>query len=191
MVAPRAFPCWVCLGVTSFDARLMHFFRMFLHPLDISLRLLRKSTSYFGYNPRLCFRAACSMDVLESMKDAVISRITRVATRQSNILHLLHSSRSGNPDVSHAVFEVSPISGSRSLTRCKFGAVSQWALDLLLKEYETRRADEVALFYDYISGMSEAASLWDHVFKRQVLNHLEDIQNEQEFRIRGLTSPDE
>jgi hypothetical protein len=37
--------------------------------------------------------------------------------------------------------------------------------------------------------MSEAASLWGHVFKRQVLNHLEDIQKEQEFRIRGLTSP--
>ena len=129
------------------------------------------------------------MDVLESMKDAVISRITRVATRQSNILHLLHSSRSGDPDVSHAVFEVSPISGSRSLTRCKFGAVSQWALDLLLKEYETRRADEVASFFDSISGMSEAASLWGHVYQRQVLNHLEDIQKEQDFHIRGLTSP--
>ena len=130
------------------------------------------------------------MDVLERMKDEVLSQISRVATRGSNLLELLHSSRSGDPD-SHAIFNISPMPESRSLPRCKFGAVSQWTLDLLLKEYETRRADEVALFYDYISGMSEAASLWDHVFKRQVLNHLEDIQNEQEFRIRGLTSPDE
>jgi hypothetical protein len=53
------------------------------------------------------------------------------------------------------------------------GAVSRQALDLLPKEYEIQQADVVAAFYDYVSGTSDAASLWGHVFERQVLNHLE------------------
>ena len=38
--------------------------------------------------------------------------------------------------------------------------------------------------------MSEVVSLQGHVFEeRQVSNHLADLQNELEFRIRGLTTP--
>src|SRR6266567_8066446 len=43
-----------------FSTRLMPLCRIFLHLFDLSFKLLRKSTSYFGYNPRRCFVASSS-----------------------------------------------------------------------------------------------------------------------------------
>jgi hypothetical protein len=77
---------------------------------------------------------------------------------------------------------------SRRLAQCEFGAVSRWALDHLLKAYETQQADVVADFYHYISRASHTASLWGHVFERQVLNYLDGIEGECEFPIHGLIS---
>ena len=51
----------------------MHFFRMFLHPLDISPELLKESTLYLGYNPRRCFYSASSMERLEELKGVIKS----------------------------------------------------------------------------------------------------------------------
>src|SRR5260221_12912618 len=126
MVAPRAFPSWVCLRVTPFNSQLMHFFRIFLYPLDISPELLKKSTSYFGYNPRRCFNSAISVKKLEETKEAIKSRITDVSSEQSNMVQLLHSSRTGDSSVSHSIFEISPKDELRLLTECKFSYVSEW-----------------------------------------------------------------
>jgi len=65
---------------------------------------------------------------------------------------------------------------------------TRWALDLLLEEYKTLHADEIASFYRRISGMSDAASLWGQVFGWQVLNYLDGINAEHKFLIRGLTA---
>src|SRR5260221_4176122 len=108
MVAPRAFPSWVCLRVTPFNSQLMHFFRIFLYPLDISPELLKKSTSYFGYNPRCCFNSATSVKKLEKTKEAIQSRITNITFEQSNMVQVLYSSRTGYTGVSHSIFELSP-----------------------------------------------------------------------------------
>jgi len=168
----------------------MYIFRMFLYPFDISPTLFWESTSYFGYNPRLCFRAARSVTLLESMKEDALSRIRDVSVKKSDISQLLRSSRTGGSqaDISHAVFQISPKSESpsRLLAQCSYGAASQWALDHLLKVYEQQRADAVATFYHYISGASDAASLRGHVFERQVLNYLDDIEDGHEFQARGL-----
>ena len=166
----------------------MYIFRMFLYPFDISPTLFWESTSYFGYNPRLCFRAARSVTVLESMKEDALSRIRDITVEETSIAQLLRSSRTGDSDGSHAVFQISPKSESRLLAQCNYGAVSRWALDHLLKAYETRRADAVADFYRYISGASDTASLLGHVFERQVLKYLGDIKDRHEFQTRGLTS---
>ena len=190
MVATRAFPRWVCLRVTSFNARLIRFFRVFLYPFDICLKLLSLSTSYFGYNPRLCFNAARSVEVLET-KEMVMSRIRDVAVKESNISHLVRSTRRGNSDVSHLIFEISPANDKRLLAQCGFGAVSPWALDVLLTEYETQQADAAITFYNTISRMSDAASLWAHVFERQVLNRLNSLPKEHKFPVHELTSSKE
>jgi len=191
MVAARAFPRWVRLRVTSFNARLIRFFRIFLYPFDISLKLLSLSTSYFGYNPRLCFNTARAVGVLETKKEVVMSRIRDVAGKESNISQLLHSTRRGNSDVSHSIFELSPANDKRLLAQCGFGAVSPWALDVLLTEYETQQADAAITFYHSISGKSDAASLRGHVFARQVLNHLNGLRTEHRFLVHGLTSSEE
>ena len=117
-----------------------------------------------------------------------MSQIRDVAINESKISQLLHSSRRGDSDVSHAIFVISPQTKSRHPAKCKFGAVSRWALDLLLKEYETRWDNAVAAFYDYISGMSDTASLRGPIFERQVLNYLNGMDAEHKFSIRGLTS---
>ena len=116
------------------------------------------------------------------------SRIGSVARHESNISQLLHASKSGDSDVSHAVFEISPSDKRRFLSACKFGAVSKWALKFLFKVYETQQADAITTFYQQISGMPSAASLRGHVFELQALHYLDDLRTKREFSIRGLTS---
>jgi len=165
----------------------MHFFRTFLYPFDISPELLKKSTSYFGYNPRRCFNSASSVQKLEEKKEGIESRIINVASNHSNMVQVLYSSRRGDDSVSHSIFEISPKDKSRLLAQCKFSYVSKWALDCFLEAYETRQAAAAADFYRYISRIPEAASLWGHVFERLVLNHLVGIDAEHPFPMRGLS----
>ena len=163
---------------------------MFLYPFNISPKLLRESTSYFGYNPHLCFKSAHSVDVLKMMKEVVMSRIRGLAANESKISRLLHSFERGESDIYHAIFVISPRTKLQLFPQCKFGAVSRWALDLLLKEYETRQADAVATFYDdiyHIPGRSITAPLRGHVFKRQVLTYLHGMDAEHKFSIRGAS----
>jgi hypothetical protein len=81
MVAPRAFPNWVG-SISFFNARLIHFFRIFLHPRDITFKLLRKSTSYFGYSSRQCFNASYSETRLKA-KTEVKVRIETLQKRRA------------------------------------------------------------------------------------------------------------
>ena len=166
----------------------MHFFRIFLYPFDISLELLRESTLYFGYNPRLCFNAAHSVGVLKMKTEEVMSRIRDVPVRRINIPRLLHSCQLGD-SISHSIFVFFPRNKDRIFVKCNFGVVSPWALDHLLSLCETQQADAAADFYKYIEGVSEAASLWGHVFKRLALNHFDGIGPKHKFSLRGLTIP--
>ena len=125
-----------------------------------------------------------------------MSRIRDVAGKESNISHLqLLFARlegvTGNSDVSHLIFEISPPNDKRLLAQCGFGAVSPWALDVLLTEYETQQADAAITFYNTISRTSDAASLWGHVFERQVLNRLNSLPTEHKFPVHELTSSKE
>jgi len=167
----------------------MHFFRVFLYPLDISPTLLQESTTYFGYNPRQCFNSASSVKKLEETKEATKSRITGVSSKQSNMVQVLNSSRTGDTNVSYLIFEISPKDELRLLAQCKFSYVSQWALGCFLEAYETRQATAAADFYRYISRIPDAASLWGHVFETLVLKNLAGIDAEHEFLMRGLSIP--
>ncbi|KAF8498771.1 hypothetical protein F5888DRAFT_205246 [Russula emetica] len=112
---------------------------MFLHPSDLSFKLLRESTSYFGYNPRRCFEASSSVAKLEVAKREVASVIRDAAGKEcDNIMRLLHDTRTGS-NVSHKIFQISPTNTdtSRLLSDCQFEAVPRWALDLLLEQYDT------------------------------------------------------
>ena len=155
--------------------------------------LLRKSTSYFGYNPRQCFDASSSLDALERKQWEVESRIKTIASKGSDcILTLVWSLLSADSsDLPYAIFQIAPAGNEegrfRFLSRCKFEAVSGWALDILLQEYNDRRANEAAEFYHRISLMPEAASLRGHLFERQALNYFSDIGPERDFSIRRLT----
>jgi hypothetical protein len=165
----------------------MYPFRIFLHPLDISFELLKESTSYFGHNPRRCFRASTSLIELETHKNDVSSRAS--SATQNGFSRLVHAARLGDAasELSNAFFEIFPSNDSRRLGDCQFGAVSQWALDLLLVEYENGQADAAAAFYRTLSGMPNAASLRGHLFERQVLNYLDGINAPHNFSICGLT----
>jgi hypothetical protein len=128
MVAPRAFPNWVGLGISSLNARLIHFFRIFLHPRDISFELLRKSTSYFGYNPRRCFDASCSAARLEDNKRMVLRQIRSIAQSTDRILQMLIPYKLNADGLSFTIFQISPADESRYLVTCDCDAASQWFL---------------------------------------------------------------
>ncbi|KAF8501715.1 hypothetical protein F5888DRAFT_1263481 [Russula emetica] len=108
-------------------------------------------------------------------------------------MQLLRNTQTGSSDLSHTIFQFFPTNTdtNRWLAACQYETVSLWALDLLLKQYETRKANVTADFYYDLSAMPEAATLRGHLFERQVLNHLCGIRTECAFPIRGLTDSDQ
>ncbi|KAF8505817.1 hypothetical protein F5888DRAFT_1604032, partial [Russula emetica] len=169
---------------------------IFLHASDLSFKLLRESTSYFGYNPRRCFEASLSVANLESIKKEVESVIRGVSKKGIDyIIELLLDTQTGGSDVSYMIFQNFPTNTDTNqlLADCRFETVSRWALDLLLhalaeaKNGQTNKANVTADFYHNISVMPVAASLRGHLFEMQVLNHLRGICIECTFPIRGLT----
>ena len=114
-------------------------------PADISLKLLRESTSYFGYNPRRCFQASVFVDKLEVAKRDAASAIRSAAEEMcDNIMKLLHDTHIGNNIISHMICQIFPTNTNTYwlLSECHFEPISRWALDILLSEYEAHQADE-------------------------------------------------
>ena len=167
----------------------MHFFRIFLHPMDISPELLQKSTEYFGYNPRRCFDAASSVDRFEELKGTIEARIIGIPSKESNMVQVLSSSQTGDNHVSHSIFEISPSNEKRIFSKCKFGYVSKWAFNCFLEAYEAQQAVAATNFYRFISEIPVAATLWGHVFERLVFRYLAEIELEHKFLMRGLSEP--
>ncbi len=150
------------------------FFRIFLHSKDIPLELLRQSTTYFGHNPRQCFKASYSANILEGKVRAIKGRIDATAAGVTDITTVLQSLETGASDFSNMVFQLFPTNQLRSLSHCRFEAVSRWAFDQLLNKCEELQAGAIIKFYRQISGEPRAASLRGHLFERQVLNSLGD-----------------
>jgi len=136
------------LFLTGFVLGLLHsdFFRISLYAFDISLELLRESTLYFGYNPRLCFSAAHSVDSLEMKEEDVMSQIRDIAAGGSNISQLLHSFQRGDSDVSFSFCKISNRQTTAPHTMQVWRCLAM-GFDQLLKQCKTRRADAAAGFY--------------------------------------------
>ena len=164
------------------NTRLKPLCRIFLHGDDLPFKLLRDSTSYFGYNPRQCFGASTSVRDLITHRNLTIIRIEDAA-KNNDFVDLFRGTRSGIIDVSHEIFQISP-NADRLLSNCRFEAVSRWAFDLLLEHYEERKSNAAATFYFTISGLPEAATLKGLLFERQVLRHL--FGTDYKYQIRGL-----
>ncbi|KAN0103607.1 hypothetical protein V8E52_011816, partial [Russula decolorans] len=162
---------------------------IFLHPCDLSFKLLRESTSYFGYNPRECFEASSSAANLRAKMSEAATLISDAPG--CGITELLGDARAygsnRQSNVSHKIFQIfpTPTDTNRWLSKCQIEAVSRWALDLLLRQH---KADTTAKFYYRFSTMSGTGSLRGHMFERQVLNYLRDIRTDCTFLIRGLTN---
>ena len=171
----------------------MRLCRIFLNPDDLTLKLLRSSTSYFGYNPRQCFGASLSARYLKFVKSNVEANIKAAAS--SNIMQLLIDAQTGGQGsvVPHTIFQISPTEADKKqlLSRCQIGGVSRWALDCLLCQYKTHKAHMTAKFYQEISTMDGAEALRGHMFEWQVLNYLQDIRDDRRvFSILSLIDPD-
>ena len=145
---------------------------------------------YFGYNPRRCFEASSSIARLDLKRNEVASAIRYAASVTDNIFHLVSGIQTGDLDVPRAIFQIFPKNTDprQLFALCQVKPVSNWALDVLLRQYEVgRRTHAIAEFYRTISATPGAASLRGHVFERQVLRHLPDICTECSISIRRLT----
>jgi hypothetical protein len=129
---------------------------------------------------------------LNAMKVAVMLQITSVDFKQCNISSLVNGSRTGNSDISYSIFDISPINEFRHPIECRIGIVSRWAFDHFMETYEAQKGHAATTYYRHISRISPPASLWSHVFERQVLDCFGRIGAAgRDFPIRGLTSPGE
>ena len=187
MVALRGFPNWVGLSISSFNARPTHFFRMFLHPSDITFKLLRESVSYVGYNPPQCFDASYSVTRLKTTKAVIMTQISGITRETGDILRALDSYRMGDSTLSHKIFQLYPADELRRLEECHYETVSRWVFDSLLGACEDRRADAAAIFYRSLSGQPWAAPFRGCLSERQVLKHLDGINTDSNLLIRRLT----
>ena len=153
---------------------LIHF-SVFLYPLDLTFERLRESV----YNPRRCFAASQSKSNLRQLVEEFQNKI-RCIPPKTSILTLL-SEVFTTRGVSHSIFELAPSDDMRLLSSCQIKVVSPWALDALLKEYETRTADAIADFYTSIVDIPFAGSLRGHLMERQVLKYFDTFPGPHDF----------
>ena len=173
--------------LSTLESRLIRSFRIFLYPHDIRFKLLRESTTYFGYDPRRCFNASHSADRLRISKSRLLEQIKDIANGTIDVMRELQSARTGASTVSHSVFQIFPANEKRLLGDCYAECVSQWALDNLLIACEDREHDAAARLYYSLSDSDWAVSFRGRLFERQVLQYLDGIHNDCDLRIRGLT----
>ena len=140
--------------------------RLFLNPQDLTYARLKESASYLGLNPRRCFQASSSTSDLIQLQQSLEESVHSISVDLLKF-HAETYSSSGLPHSN--IFELSPGDDRRLFGGARVGAVSMWALDLLLKKYESQQSDAVANFYHSIIGMPSAASLRGRIIERQVL----------------------
>src|SRR5712675_3232223 len=166
--------------------------RTFLYHDDLPFKLLRESTTYLGCNPRRCFEASSSVDKLKDRMNSVVDAVrktVRHAPSDNSLVQLLVGAQMGGNDVSHRIFQILPADEQRLFSACQFKAVSEWALDLLLKQYGAREADAIAYFYRQISVIPGAESFRGFLFERLTFHHFDGIDTNR-FSIRRLTDSD-
>jgi hypothetical protein len=137
------------ISLQNLGSRLTQFFRIFLHPRDITNTRLKESTSYFGFSPRQFFHSSRSNSVMVQFKFDVMEKIRSIPLT-TNILSILNETYT-SVGLSHSIFKLSSEDDMRLLGGARVGAVSMWALDLLLNQCETRQADASADFYNSIA----------------------------------------
>jgi hypothetical protein len=186
VVSLRVFPNWVCKIAMRLRNVLTQTFRIFLHRRDLTYARLKKSSFYLGLNPRNCYKASISSDELSAYMTNVSTKISQIPLSRTITNLLAHATTSDG--VSHLVFELSPDpeDENRRLNRAHIGAVSKWALNILLADYETRQSDSAADFYHSISTMPSAGSLRGRIFERQVLMYFASLEAPQIFKLRSL-----
>ena len=189
MVGPRAFHSWVSLGISSFNPRLIYFFRVFLHTFDVTSKLLGESILYFGRNPRRCFDESHSRARLEAKKGEVVLVIRNLARKPTEILRVLCNRRANAYDISHTIFELTPTDESRQFETSECVPVSPWVTDTLMKACERNEADSAARIYRKLSGALKAGITRGLVLEKLAQKTLDDIKSDTNLKIRGLTNP--
>jgi len=120
---------------------------LFLQRSNLSVRLLEDSASYFGYNPRECFRAAFSVRSMESTKGEVMAAISEAVCHGiDKIAILIGNARSGN--------------GNSNISMKRFE--------------DSKRGNTVSLYYS-IFGIPEAPTFLGGLYEMQVLKFLDHI----------------
>lgn len=137
--------------------------RLFLHPYDTTFTRLQEAAAYFGYNPQLCFLSSRSSAKMLCNKNIAMQNIHTLAATK-NLRWTLHGVyESCGP--CHSVFALSPTHSERMLYLSQIGAVSAWALDLLLQQYEARDANAAEVFYESIVRVPEMGLLRKHLME--------------------------
>lgn len=178
MVPKGVLHYWVGKIIACLRIVLIYAFRLFLHPLDLLYERLKESVSYSGYNPRRSFQASFSVSALRTC----VSDVELGFKRLQNIS--ITAFLAGQ--VSHKIFELSPADKFRLLGEARIGAVSAWALDVLLTRYEDKQKDAAAEFYYSITASPSAESLRGRILERQLLKYFDSLKSPQIFPIRSL-----
>jgi len=168
---------------------------LFLHPSNLSLKLLEESTSYFGFNPRACFEAALSVKKMDRTKSKVIDAIDKAANEGiDKLVSLISGARSGASTPPSWIFQIypAPDDEDRSLPLCHV-SITRWALRHLVKRLKERGREKVFTLYDSISKIPAAAPFAGGLLEMQVLRYLDRISTKKTFTIRRLanSNPDE
>jgi hypothetical protein len=155
--------------------------------------LLDESTLYFGFNPRQCFEAALSVQMMLRTKTDVVGEIYQVADQGFDkippLINVVRLGGGGQNDPPSKVFQIypDPDDKERLLANCHV-SITSWALRHLMGRVEDHKGEKALNLYHSISRMPEAASLRGSLFEMQVLRYLDHLTTEKTFKIRRLTN---
>jgi hypothetical protein len=158
--------------------------RLFLDPQDLTYARLKESVSYFGFNPRRCFQASSSGRNLIQLKQSIEEAVRSISPNVE--ISTIYAETYSSSGLSHSIFQLSPEDDMRLLGGARVGAVSMWALDLLLKKYESRQSDAAFNFYQSIKGMRTAATLRGKYDGETSIKDLDSLECPRTFEIRSL-----
>jgi hypothetical protein len=157
-------------------------YRIFLHPLDLTFARLNVSVEYFGISPVVCFSTNAPLRQLEDKVQSIKNAI-KLIRHSTNLYTVVTNARTGW-SFSQGLFQLYPADRDHIFPCCPIRPASEWTLDQLLDEFESRKKGSVHEFYQ--RHLPPAEPIQHMVWQRQVHGFFRTVKSPLLFRLRSL-----
>jgi hypothetical protein len=159
------------------------FYRLFISPIDITLKRLKDAMRICGCNPRECLTASVSPGNLMIASQKVINAIMATKDLSGALRHVAAG------QLIHCAFEIWPSPYTRAWECCITRPISDWAFAQMVADLDRRDADAAYKLYQTIKGTCNSATLGRQLFEIKVHKFFQSITEPRSFTIRSIDNP--